>query len=449
MIDLTDLGLKPVEPTTEQAAKVSTSGVGSDDKSIQSGSLLARSLFHLWRGDRVVQVESPPGAGKTTLINEVVYHLLTRTELSIVVACPTKRGMSDMASRLVELFGTDEDSIKVVFAHNTMTPPPGTVRSVFGGQRSVTVRTIDSCKASPPAVDILIFDEAFQCTFAKAQRAAGQAQQVFMVGDPGQIGPVNKVPSTFWDNSIVSPAARAPEGFAKLDGAITLNMDTTYRIGDDAASIIAPLYGFEFVSGRPDRFILDDNGQRIPEVEPVKVEPVEIRADARLMDKIAQKAVSFIGKTVREFDPAGNPIDTKIEAKDIAVVVPHNDQVTTVGAYINKYLDGAGRRAAGESAIYVGTADKSQGGQWKAVVALDPMIAHAAAGTHQLALGRLCVMLSRQTHHMTWVHDGQWEDKFSALANDETARDKDRDDANRAIAVRRLIMTHDRGNTLD
>ena len=53
------------------------------------------------------------------------------------------------------------------------------------------------------------------------------------------------------------------------------------------------------------------------------------------------------------------------------------------------------------------TADHLQGGQWPVVIAVDPLVGHHRASTHQLAPGRLCVMLSRHTSTLIWLHDGK------------------------------------------
>jgi hypothetical protein len=49
-----------------------------------------------------------------------------------------------------------------------------------------------------------------------------------------------------------------------------------------------------------------------------------------------------------------------------------------------------------------------------------------------MSLGRLCVMLSRHTTHLTWIHDNAWRSLFSG---GETTRSI----AKRALAVRRAI----------
>jgi hypothetical protein len=82
--------------------------------------------------------------------------------------------------------------------------------------------------------------------------------------------------------------------------------------------------------------------------------------------------------------------------------------------------------------ITVGTADSLQGGQWHAVVALDPFVGYTTATTHQLSPGRLCVMACRHMTHLTWVSDGGWE---LALMDP----DIDPDEAEKGRKVRQVL----------
>jgi hypothetical protein len=450
-IDLSDLGLLPVtSAATEQEGDTLPNAPLSSSHPIQTASLLARTLFHVWRGDRVSLIESPPGAGKTTLICEALYHLLRDSELTIVVACPTRDGAFDLASRLVKTLGTDKDAPKVIWSVKGMTMPEGSHEFTPMGTRSVIVRTTASCKFKPPAVDLLIFDEAYQTTYSDAAKAASSAQQILMVGDPGQIGPVVRVNTRFWDHLRFNPANRAPEAFAKMKNAVILHMDATFRVGQETVEVIAPLYGFDFVSKRPERHMLDSAGNRLGEIESLRIKPIPTRSHFGTMSAVTDYALSFVGTTARSFDEDGNPVDEVIEAKDVAIVVPHNDQSSALSALLrNSSAPNLPYPGAGE-AVYVGTADRAQGGQWKVVVALDPMLGHARAGSHQLALGRLCVMLSRHTHHLTWIHDGEWEEKFKAILEaDADASEQSVDDAHRSIAVRRLCTRVASRNSLD
>jgi len=81
----------------------------------------------------------------------------------------------------------------------------------------------------------------------------------------------------------------------------------------------------------------------------------------------------------------------------------------------------------------VGTADRLQGGQWHAVVALDPFIGYEGLSPHAMSLGRLCVMASRHRTHLTWVHDGRWNTHLSGST--------DVPGAEAALAVRRALTS--------
>ena len=92
----------------------------------------------------------------------------------------------------------------------------------------------------------------------------------------------------------------------------------------------------------------------------------------------------------------------------MSVVVSHNVQSSSVKALLD---------APGLGQVTVGTADRLQGGQWHVTVAVDPLIGHSAAGSHQLSPGRLCVMASRHMTHLAWVHDGEWADRLAEVAD--------------------------------
>lgn len=93
----------------------------------------------------------------------------------------------------------------------------------------------------------------------------------------------------------------------------------------------------------------------------------------------------------------GTPTTLTWEATgaDVAVIVSRNSQVAIVSGLL---------RQAGVEDVTVGTADKLQGGEWPLVVALDAA-AGAPADDHSLSTGRLAVMISRHTTHLSWVHD--------------------------------------------
>lgn len=361
----------------------------------------------MWEGAPVTIVDSPPGAGKTTLVTDIVAYLAERSDLKIILAAPTKRGAYDLAERLAAKLGPDRGGNPQIAMDIYKTdPPPGVSKggAATGGRNLPLVRTVASCRRRPPECDVMIIDEAYQVTFNDAAAAADEANQVLMVGDPGQIGPVVTADVSAFRGNATAPHMRAPEVFARMDGAAVHALDTTYRVGQETVDAIAPLYSFPFKSARPQRYLTDENGDPVSEIVPMEV-PVSGSFDAiDMLVKISRYAAGLVGTELVEFDDDGSELRHPLVASDIAIVVAHNAQSSGITAILRTL------RAEG---ITVGTADKMQGGQWHAVVALDPCVGYTTAGSHQLSPGRLCVMASRHMSHLTWCYDSNWEDTLT------------------------------------
>lgn len=428
MIDLSDLGLAPVESAATAVAAQVASNDNRDEHGLVPGSILARTLYMAYARQPVIIVDSPPGAGKSTLIVDVLDQLLRRSPFHIVVAAPTRRAAADLAGRLAAALGDGPSDPAVVLSVRKILRPDG-VHSTPPKDRSrvVSVRTVASCTSSPPTCDLIVFDEAYQTTFSDIATAADDADQVIMVGDPGQIGPVITQDTSPWEARRDAPHRRAPEVFAQRADAVVLQMDATYRLGQATVEAISVLYGFGFTSKRPDRHLVDHDGCSLPELATVTVPPASSVADLAVLKRVAELAEAMVGRSLVTFDDDGNEMCTPLEQGDVAVVVSHNVQCSTIQAIL---------RAKGCQGITVGTADRLQGGQWHAVVALDPLVGHATIAPHQVNPGRLCVMASRHMTHLTWVADGTEDTKLRA-AVDETP------EAKVGIAVRRYLRANE------
>lgn len=398
-LDLADLGIDPVTSTTPE-----TDVVVPEGRNLVIGSVLAKALHSVWSGAPVTIVDSPPGAGKSTLVTEVVAILKERSDLKIMIACPTKAGAKDLSSRIAAEMGPDAEGRPQVIMAVTKTEPPAGVaeHDRWNAELNLpvvkTVRSLELSKVKE--CDLMIIDEAYQVTFAAAAGAADQAAQILLVGDPGQIGPVVTHDVSMFKGKDMTPQMRAPEGFAQFEDAEIHSMGTSYRLGQETVDAIAPLYKFPFTSSRPDRYLTDENGDRVSEIVPMTV-PVQPTSDAMpTMEAVADYAAGLIGVGLVETGKDGELNRRELTAADICIVVAHNAQASALRAVL---------KSLKAEIITVGTADSLQGGQWHAVVAVDPFVGVAAATGHQLSPGRLCVMASRHMTHLTWVTDGGWE----------------------------------------
>jgi hypothetical protein len=426
---LDDLGIALPHPETAETA----SHAEPEAVALVPGSPLARVLYEVWSGRPIVSVDSPPGAGKTTLVTDAVAHLARRSDIHVVVAAPTRRGAIDLAERLGSALGNTPDGTARVALGLSLKPHEEVTERVATEltRQTVVVRTLASARMNAPRCELLVVDEAYQTVFADVALAAERADQVLLVGDPGQIGPVEQSNTSIWAGMTLAPHLRAPEVFRRADDAFTTRLPSTFRIGPDAARAIAPLYDFAFDSRRPDRWV-ESGGQRLTEIGATQIPPTgqDGEFDLTVLDQVATIAAGYVGLSLHEAMPDGSPCSRPVEATDIAVVVARSGQEAAVRALM--------RRAGDEmDGITVGTADRLQGGQWPVVVALDPLVGATDADDFRAGPGRLCVMASRHTTHLQWIHDGRWTDLLDAAA----AVDDDRraDDARKGITVRRAL----------
>lgn len=385
------------------------------------GSAAARALYQVWSGDsRVTMVKSPPGGGKTTAVATIVAHLASRSSLDVMVAANTRRQALDLAGRLAEQMSAEKVYLLMRAKAGEQFPD-----GVSTGKASkdlpagtVGIRTLASARLSPPACDVLVVDEAWQATFADVAEAADRANQLLMVGDPGQIGPVVTANTSMWERLRSAPHRRAPDVLASRDDATVDHIDVTWRLGQQTVDVLAPLYGFTFTSSRPDRHI-----DGLDELEAVRVEPAPQPDDPTVLATLVDRAEAAVGRTLRLDDSDS----VTVEPFDVAVVCSHNTQTSIVRAML------ADRNLHD---VAVGTADRMQGGQWHAVVALDPLVGHTEPSPHAIHPGRLCVMASRHATTLTWVHDGQWE---TMLDGGSLPASVTKTDAAKGLTVRRAL----------
>jgi len=387
---------------------------------IEAGSPLAAALFELYSGSPVTVVAAPPGGGKSDLVARAVAHLFAHTDATITVATATNEQGTAIAERIMSEIGPHDGPFAVRVASGKMRVPEGAGSPRDKDKvRAVQVRTAASCKASPPATDFLIFDEAYQITFADFADGADRANQVLVVGDPGQIGPVVTVDTTAWAHLRQAPHMRAPDVLSQREDATIINMPATYRLGPVTAQVLHPLYGWAFESRRPQRALAQMPGEVRTLQLPVRETPFDLDS----MTHVVGAAMDYVGTTLGVQTSAGSR-SRDLTPTDVAIVVSRRAQASAIEALLLE-------RGNGAEDITVGTADKLQGGQWHAVVAVDPTLA-GAESEHALASGRLCVMASRHMTHLTWVYDDRWAAVLAGAP--------DAEDAQRGAAVREGLL---------
>ena len=403
--DLNTLGIDTSRPprTEPSPEEVATAKQVPSWQRLVPGSVLAKALYETVSGRRVTIIDSPPGSGKTTLLVQAALWIAANTDLTITIAAPTRAAATSVAERLADA----EEDASVVLALNGVerasttaihTPGSGSFQGAAG---DIVVRTMTSLAMSTStSSDLLIMDEAYQSTFASLAAAAKGCQQVLMIGDPGQIGPVTTADTSVFDDSTYPPHGRAPDALRAHPSAKVLHLPTSYRLGRTTVEAIAPLYDFPFDSGRPDRSVAGH-----AEIESVQLDhddPVD------LYSEVAKLAQTFLGTEITTSEGT-----RALTPNDVAVVAGDNLAVNGIAGFLSNLGLFPG--------ITVGTADRLQGGQWHAVVAVDPLASASTVSDHHLALGRLCVMASRHMTHLTWVHGSDWRELIDAQEVEDSA----------------------------
>jgi hypothetical protein len=387
-----------VAPTVATAAEHSSGPVavatGPRPQPLVPGSITAKVLARVWRGGELTIVDAPPGSGKTALVSNIVANLATRTDMKILVTTPTRAQCLAFARRLsLEL---PIDKIKI----DMKDIDPEDLPEGYNADRTelrnpiVTVATLAKAKFIDKSnIDLLVVDEAYQATHALVAQAQSGVAQVLMVGDPGQIGPVVTVDTSIWEGQKDAPHLPAPLVTKGATDVVRFSLDVTYRLGPKSAKIIAPIYKFPFTSARPPRYVVTTDGEVVGEIETVEVEHSDEVDNLDCLATMVRRAASFAGGSLIEGDES-----RPLRAEDIALVVSRNSQVSIVTGM---------SRSLGHDFV-IGTADRLQGGEWPVVIALDPMYGSNGETEHNQSIGRLCVMVSRHTSHLSWVHDDSW-----------------------------------------
>lgn len=402
------------EPDADQPEVTAEEQLSSDvfgQESFARGTVGARALYRAWEGDPCISIDSPPGAGKTTLIVDLACRLALHMRGQVIVATPTNAAMFDIACRIGAKMKAYSEAYKKVTGKNAppliaslgnkATPYWVTQRADYEpshisdrhsgptpvGAVVVSVMTVASARMSARSADVLIVEEAYQTTFSDIATAAARIPQIIMVGDPGQIGPVIPIDTTAWDTVTYPPSKRAPEVFKTFPDVARFSLPSTYRLGKATSRAIAPLYDFTFDSQRPDTYI---DGRA--EIEVLDLEGVESPSERVVAETAIGRADALVGQPCVRVDGS----TSTVTAADVVLIASRNEQVSLMTSLL--------ALRPHHERFRVGTADSLQGGQWLAAISIDPLLGLSEiASAHSVEKGRLCVMTSRHQAHLTFI----------------------------------------------
>ncbi|MGV9764549.1 AAA family ATPase [Micromonospora tulbaghiae] len=360
---------------------------------------------------RGVVVDSPPGAGKSTLVVRAAVETAATGDPLMIVA-QTNEQVDDLIDRLGRrapelrvgrLSATDYRPTERVTAH----PAVRVAAKVADlGGPAVTIGTAAKwATVTEGSWPWAIVDEAYQMRADALLRVAGRFERALFVGDPGQLDPFSTVETFRWTGLTWDPMQSAVATLLRHNPELPVHrLPVSWRLPDSAAPVVSaafyPFTGFRAGTGPADRALtFTEPGAGDAYDASVEVAAATgwalhelparhtVRTDAEAAAACAELALRVLRRgavAVSEAAPGGAPVT----ADRIAVGAAHRDQVAAIRS----------RLGAAGAGVTVDTANRLQGREYDVTIVLHPLSGRRDATAFHLESGRLCVLASRHRH---------------------------------------------------
>ncbi|MFE6803899.1 AAA domain-containing protein [Streptomyces sp. NPDC057681] len=359
-------------------------------------------------------VDSPPGAGKSTLVVRAALELAEAGRPLMVIA-QTNAQVDDLVLRLAEknpelpvgrLHSSDPDpydkalddlvNVRKSTKAGDLAPLPVVISTAA---KWAHVKDIDPWQHA-------IVDEAYQMRSDALLAVAGLFERALFVGDPGQLDPFAIVGAEQWAGLSYDPSASAVTTLLAHNPELPQHrLPVSWRLPASAAPLVSGAFypytpfrsgtdhgdrslGFTAASdgSGPDR-VIDEAAEsgwgllELPAGHTPRTDPEAVRALAQVVRRLLDRG----GVTLSERGPDPSPLT----ADRIAVGTAHRDQAAAVRSALADL---------GVTDVTVDTANRLQGREFDVTVVLHPLSGRPDATAFHLETGRLCVLASRHRH---------------------------------------------------
>ncbi|MFD7536451.1 AAA family ATPase [Streptomyces sp. NPDC059819] len=373
--------------------------------------ILADTLHGSARG---VVVDSPPGAGKSTLVVRAALELAAAGRPLMVVA-QTNSQVDDLVVRLAE----KAPGLPVGRLHSNDSDPydkaldelENVRKSSKAGDLAGLDVVISTAAKWAHVKDVepwrhAIVDEAYQMRSDALLAVAGLFERALFVGDPGQLDPFAIADADQWAGLSYDPSASAVSTLLAHNPELPQHrLPVSWRLPASAAPLVSkafyPFTPFRSGTGHVDRRLafgvasdgsapdraLDEAAEsgwallELPARHTPRTDPEAVRAAARVVRRLLDRG----GAATSERSPDPVPLT----ADRIAVGTAHRDQAAAIRAALAEL---------GVSGVAVDTANRLQGREFDVTVVLHPLSGRPDATAFHLETGRLCVLASRHRH---------------------------------------------------
>ncbi len=385
---------------------------------------------------RAIIVDSPPGAGKTTLVVRAAAELAARSEECIIVA-QTNNQVNDLTTRLAtqhpglflgRLSATDYTAPPALLAL-----PNVTVATRVDGLTAAQIIIATAAKwatVKDRTWAWAIIDEAYQMRSDMLLLIAARFDRALVVGDPGQLDPFSAVEVSRWIGLPYDPMLNAVTVLQAHNPDLPVHrLPVSWRLPASAAPVISgafyPFSGFRAATTPATRRLgftaagirnsadatLDEaarSGWALHELPARHT----IRTDGEAAEEAARLAIRFLARGAAgtcERHPDGRLLGPE----NIAIGVAHRDQAERIRQALAQAEPAVARM------IKVDTANRLQGAEFDITIVLHPLSGRRDATTFHLEAGRLCVLTSRHRHACVVIARAGIADLLDAHPPDE------------------------------
>ncbi|MEK9521818.1 AAA family ATPase [Streptomyces sp. NPDC087908] len=373
--------------------------------------ILAATLHGTARG---VVVDSPPGAGKSTLVVRAALELAAEGRPLMVVA-QTNAQVDDLVLRLAE----KEPDLEVGRLHSNDSDPydkalndlENVRKSAKAGELAGLPVVLSTAAKWAHVKNVepwahAIVDEAYQMRSDALLAVAGLFERALFVGDPGQLDPFSVVGAEQWAGLSYDPSASAVSTLLAHNPDLPQHrLPVSWRLPASAAPLVSdafyPFTPFRSGTGPGDRrlsFAVASDGSGPDRVLDEAAESGWglLELPARHTPRTDPEAVAAVAVVVRRLlDRGGAAVSERSETPvpltpdRVAVGTAHRDQAAAVRAAL---------AGLGVTGVTVDTANRLQGREYDVTVVLHPLSGRPDATAFHLETGRLCVLASRHRH---------------------------------------------------
>ncbi|MCC6630134.1 MAG: ATP-binding protein [Chloroflexi bacterium] len=365
-----------------------------------------------WEGVAAVRLDSPPGAGKTGVVERLAVQSLALLRERCMVATMTNEQAFDLARRLAGGYPRLPFTLFVRDGLATPDDLPG-LPNLQLARASAQVPAAGPCVVIANAArwswsdatafarfDLLVVDEAFQLPDHRFQQIAGLARRLVLVGDPGQIPPVVTGAVERWRCDPAGPHVACPRALvARHPGIRRLALPVSRRLVADTVWVVQPAFypelPFTALAAPGERGLVTRVAGATPLDRAIDLAErgaslVQVELPAQIMGEVDEAVADTIVGLIRRLADRGTRVrddgaERPLDPGMVGVVCAHVAQVNAVRERLPRSF----------ADVLVETADRFQGLERPVILDYHPLSGRADADEFHLDSGRMCVALSR------------------------------------------------------